>query len=173
MNLIQNCKYKKYVIIHTLIFIFGIIVGVMLGNVIGDIGEIPILSKPFYDYFIHNLITCITIILFGVITFGFLTWIPLIYNGVILGMAINFLSYHNDSFQILIYFAHGFVEIPSLMLSIYLGKLISMNIREALIALIKKKKFAINSSFFKEIGIMFSIITGLLLLASIIEALPK
>lgn len=171
MKLLFNKKYNKYVIIHILLFLSSSIIGFFLGSIVGDIGNIPFLDKPFYAYFFHNIVSCFTLIGFGIITYGFLTWLPLIYNGAVLGMAINFLAYYHSTKEILIYFSHAIFEIPALILSIYLGKVIAVEIKSLLVLVFKRKK--INNTNFKNILTIMLIMVVLLFVASVIEAIPK
>lgn len=171
MKLKFNEKYTKYVWIHILLFLSSSIIGVLFGRIVGNIGDIPFLEKPFYDYFFHNLLSCFTLIGVGIITYGFLTWIPLIYNGIVLGMAINFLSYYHSAKDILRYFLHAIFEIPALMLSIYLGKVLAVELKSMLLSMIKKGK--IEETDLKNIFKLLILMIILLFIASIIEAMPK
>ena len=171
MKSLFNHKYYKYVYIHILLFISGIIIGVFIGRAVGNIGNIEFLDKPFYSYFFHNLISCFVLIGFGIITYGFLTWIPLTYNGIVLGMAIHFLTYYHSVKDILLYFSHAVFEIPALFLAIYLGKIFAVEIKLKVAAILKKK--VIDDTAFKKNIVLVLIMIVLLFVASIIEAIPK
>lgn len=174
MNSILRTKYIRYVLIHILLFISSCIIGVFVGQVVGDIGKVPFLDKAFYEYFFHNLSTCIILIGVGIITYGYLTWIPLIYNGIVLGMAINFLSYHNTGWSILGYFSHAVFEIPALMLSIYLGKAFAVEVKSFITIVVTEKQIKTYHKVEIRNLIYLSLLMALfLLIASIIEAIPK
>lgn len=169
MNLLDKIEYKKYIIINISILIAGIITGILIGHSIGSIGEIPFLKIPFYKYFIHNAKTCMILILLGVISYGILTWIPLVYNGFILGSAISFLSYQYSPSKIMILFSHAIFELPAVIIAIYLGRMISSE----LLKFIKRKNKNSFGDFLKKILKIIIFMIALLLFASFIEAMPK
>ena len=174
MKLVLNIKYVQYSIIHILLFIASCIVGLFVGQAEENIGHISFLNKPFYEYFMHNVSTCIVLIGIGVVSYGCLTWLPLVYNGIVLGMAINFLSYSYSVQEIIKLFAHSIFEIPALMISIYLGKALAVAFKNCLLMIIKQKKLEIgNKKEFLKIILVFLVMILFLFIASLIEAIPK
>jgi|GEM_PF-2967012 len=175
MNIMLKSKYSRYVIIHIMLFLSSTIIGVFIGRVAGNIGEIAFLDKPFYKYFFHNVSSCLVLIIIGVITYGFLTWIPLVYNGIILGMAINFLSYQHSGVSIFYYFIHAIFEIPALMLSIYLGKVLAVETKNLAVSFVKRKKAGGERKFTDLLYILklLLLMVVFLLVASILESIPK
>lgn len=171
MKSLFDRRYYKYVFLHILLFIAGAILGIFVGRAVGDIGNIEFLEKPFYSYFFHNLISCLVLIGFGIITYGFLTWIPLIYNGIVLGMAIQFLTYYHPIKDIFLYFSHAVFEIPALFIAIYLGKLLAVEIKLKLLSILKKKSW--DGEELKKSIALAVIMTALLFAASMIESMPK
>lgn len=171
MKWLFDHRYYRFVYIHILLFIAGTIIGAFIGRAVGNIGSIEFLDTPFYSYFFHNLITCLILIGLGIITYGCLTWIPLTYNGIVLGMAIHFLTYYHSMQEILLYFFHAVFEIPALFIAIYLGKILAVEIKMKLVDIFKKKRnYNLDS---KKYAVLLLIMVILLFIASIIEAIPK
>lgn len=169
MTTILNFKFRKFILIHILLFVISGILGFLAGSLTRDVKSIEFFNKPFLEYFGHNLLICIIIILIGIISNGYLLWIFMIMNGYVLGSAIGMLSSNFKSVDILLFFMHGIFELPALFLSVYIGKCLSTIII---------KKFFSKSQLFKkgQVKIIFSLLilmVILLLIASIIESLPK
>lgn len=174
MESMCTTKYIRYSVIHILLFLASCIIGFFIGQVSGDIGEISFINKPFYEYFLHNISTCMVLVGIGIITYGCLTWIPLIYNGMILGMAVCFLAKSYSALNIVVFFAHAVFEVPALMLAIYLGKVCAVELKEIAVSLVRKKEITlIQKQQLVKIVIGFGIMTVFLLVAGVIEAVPK
>ncbi|MCK1203021.1 stage II sporulation protein M [Streptococcus uberis] len=81
----------NYIMVHLLLFFAGIIIGYLFGHIIEDIGEMPFTLRSYQDYFSHNFSSCLLLIFIGFLTYGLLSWIPLVYNAIVFGVAIKLL----------------------------------------------------------------------------------
>lgn len=169
MTTILNFKFRKFIFIHILLFIISSILGFLAGNLTRDVKSIEFFNKPFLEYFWHNLLICIVIILIGIISNGYLLWIFMIMNGYVLGSAIGMLSSNFTSLDIILLFMHGLFELPALFVSVYIGKCLGTII----INKIFSRPQLFRKSFIKIIFFLVVLMVILLLIASIIESLPK
>lgn len=169
MNIILNFKFKKFIFIHILLFMIASILGFLAGDLTREVKSFEFFNKPFTEYFWHNLLICIVIILIGIISFGYLLWIFMIMNGYVLGTAIGMLSGHFTIEDIGLFFMHGLFELPALFLAVYIGKYSSSVIVEKVF----HKSHVSKRKQIKTILLLVILMSSLLLIASIIESLPK
>ncbi|UXS21657.1 stage II sporulation protein M [Staphylococcus delphini] len=169
MSTILRFKFKKFILIHILLFLIASLLGFLTGNLTRKIEKITFFNKSFSEYFLHNLTICLFIILIGIFTLGYFLWIFMLMNGYVLGSAIGMLNIEFQTVDIIYLFIHGIFELPALFLAVYIGKYISHLIVESIF----RNSQLLQKRPIKIILFLLFIMVFLLLIASIIESLPK
>lgn len=168
MKIYREIKFKRYLFIIILLFVLSGIVGFFVARVSGGIGKIPFIHRPYYEYFWHNLKANLFYVGISFISYGILSIPLLIINGFILGGAIGILSYQFNVWEIMWLFNHGIFELPAFFLSIYLGKSLAYDA----FSMFRRRSNNYLEIVFRGIS-MIIVISLLLIMASIIESIPK
>lgn len=103
----------NYIMVHLLLFFAGIIIGYLFGHIIEDIGEMPFTLRSYQDYFSHNFSSCLLLIFIGFLTYGLLSWIPLVYNAIVFGVAIKLLLQKYTYLQVIFFIHTWYIRNPN------------------------------------------------------------
>lgn len=145
----------NYIMVHLLLFFAGIIIGYLFGHIIEDIGEMPFTLRSYQDYFSHNFSSCLLLIFIGFLTYGLLSWIPLVYNAIVFGVAIKLLLQKYTYLQVIFLFTHGIFEIPTIFLSIYLGRVFAIEFKNVIKEIFLKSRLFFARIILKNIAYYF------------------
>lgn len=159
----------NYIMVHLLLFFAGIIIDYLFGHIIEDIGEMPFTLRSYQDYFSHNFSSCLLLIFIGFLTYGLLSWIPLVYNAIVFGVAIKLLLQKYTYLQVIFLFTHGIFEIPTIFLSIYLGRVFAIEFKNVIKEIFFEKQIVFCKDNFKKYSLLFLILIFMLLIAAILE----
>ena len=160
------------------LFFLGIIVGANFSehyDIPSEVNSLPILEREFnenmfsfHHIFLNNLKVVLLLSFGGVLTFGGLTFLNLILNGVSVGIMFHaYLSLGELKTFFLLIFPHGIFEIPGLIIAGSAGFKIPYELLK--FALGKKKEMITEEDakeFFKLVGVSIALI----LIAAIIES---
>jgi stage II sporulation protein M len=181
---------KHYVIAAAFVFLIGIILGyadpgsyhnliqTQMEHLKGIADKIKQSDHTqwslFYHIYLNNMLASIMAILFGFF-FGIFPLFVLVSNGLLLGyVAADRSEGHTLLFFLKGILPHGIIEIPTFILACALGLRLGFLMLEGLISLFNPKRKAPLQikfrSYLKQLIPMMIIITGLMLLAAIIES---
>ncbi len=157
-----------------LIFSYFVIVGLVYVSVFLTGIQLELLPTEelikhvnWYEIFIQNISSAFFIIFLGLLSFGTVSSVVVLYNLYLLSLAVYLAYLHSGSitYTLLVILTHGIVEIIAIVLSFYLS---TISLRLLINKLYQKQIFYIQS--LRQVMWYLVFIVGLFLLAAMLEA---